>query len=65
MFTLYVYELTSIWGGKGDGGGVAGEKAEKPVTTVQDCVSTFVSMTSLDIFKETLGQLTVYGYQNR
>ena len=57
MFTLYVYELTSLWGGKGDGG--EGKKADKPVTTVQDCVSTFVSETSLDIFKETSGEFTV------
>ena len=37
--------------GGGDGGGVAGEKTAKPVTTVQDCVSTFVSVTLMDIFR--------------
>ena len=32
------------------------KKAAKPVTAVQDCVSTFSSMKPLDIFKETSGQ---------
>ena len=32
-----------------------GEEASKPVTTVQDCVSTFLSVKPLDIVKETSG----------
>ena len=35
-FTLHVYNLTVTAGG----GAVTGEKAGKPVTTVQDCVIT-------------------------
>lgn len=31
-------------------GGVTGKKAAKPMTPVRDCVSTFVSVASLDIF---------------
>lgn len=38
-----------------NGGGVTDQKAAKPVAALQDCVSTFSSMTSLDIFKETTG----------
>lgn len=40
------------------GGGGGGVKRENwwPVTTVQDCVSTFVSVKLLDIFNETLEQ---------
>ena len=44
--------LTVILGDRGDAGEVT-EKAAKPVTTVQDWGSTFVSMTQ-DIFKECL-----------
>lgn len=32
------------------------EKAAKPVTTVQNCVSTFVSVKLVDIFKEMSGK---------
>lgn len=35
---------------------VTGEQAAEPSTTVQHCVSTFVSGRPLDIFKETVGQ---------
>ena len=56
MFTLHVYDLTYIFKGGGDGGGVTEENAAKPATTVWDFVSTFVSMKPLDIFKETSGQ---------
>ena len=46
--------MTVILRGGGDGGGVKGENAaNKPVTTVQDCVTTCVSMELADIFKET------------
>lgn len=31
-------------------------EAAKPKTAVQDCVSTFISVTLLDIFKKTLEQ---------
>ena len=34
----HVYDLTFTSGGGGDGCGLTGEKAAKPVTTVQDCV---------------------------
>lgn len=34
-------------GDGGDGGAVTGQRAGKPLTTVQVCVSTFVNMTSL------------------
>lgn len=37
-----------------DGGGAA-----KPVTAVQDCVPTFITVTSMGIFKETFGQSPV------
>ena len=64
-FTLHVFDLTFTSGGGGDGGGVTGEKAAKPVTAVSDSVSTFASkkqleminflnMTPLDMFKQTL-----------
>lgn len=33
-------------GGGGDGGAVTGQRAGKPLTTVQVCVSTFVNSTS-------------------
>ena len=48
----YIQYLTVISGDRGDAGEVT-EKAAKPVTTVQDWGSTFVSMTQ-DIFKECL-----------
>ena len=34
------------------------ETAVKPVTTVQDCVSTFVCVTPLGIFSETVHHVT-------
>ena len=34
------------------GGGVVGEKATKPVTSVQDCVSTFLCVKPLCIYKQ-------------
>lgn len=42
---LHVYYLNYLTGGGGDDGGVKGNKAGKPVTTVRVCVSAFVSMT--------------------
>lgn len=56
--TLHVYDLTCISGGGGNGGGVTGEKAAKPVTAAQDWVSTFVNVTQLDILKETTEQFS-------
>lgn len=41
-------DLTFRSGGERDGGGVTGERASKPVTAVQACVSTFVK--PLNIF---------------
>lgn len=35
---------------KGDGGGVEGNKAVKPVTAVRVCVSTFVTVKLQDVF---------------
>ena len=49
------------WRLGGDGGGVTGEVAAKALTAVQDCISSFVSVTPLDIFQETSGQC-VSGY---
>ena len=37
-------------------GGVANETATKPVTTAQDCISTFATMKPLEIFKDTSQQ---------
>lgn len=42
-------DLTFISGRGGDSGGFTGTKAGEPVTAAQDCVSTFVSVTSLDV----------------
>ena len=50
MFSL----LTLISGGGGDGGGVKGRKAARPVTADQVCATTFGNLTSLDIDKLTL-----------
>lgn len=36
--------------------GITGDRVGKPVTAVQVCVTTFGSMTPLDILKDTLGQ---------
>lgn len=50
MFTLHVrVESVSI-----SGGAVAAEKDVRPVTTVGACVSTFVSETTLEIYKAAL-----------
>ena len=48
--SFHVYDLTVISGGGGDGGGVTGESLP---TNVRDCVSTSISVTPLDILKET------------
>lgn len=56
VFKLHVFDLTVISGGGGNGGAITGMKAAEPVTTVEHCVSTFVSMASLENFKVTLGQ---------
>ena len=53
---LHVYDLTFISWGAGDCGEIIADKAAKPVTTDQDCVSTFVSAKPLDIFKEASEQ---------
>lgn len=52
MFTFVVYDLTVTSGG--EGGGVTGEEADKPVTTVQGCVCKFLSMKPPDIFYQGL-----------
>ena len=41
--TLHVYDLISVGGG--DDGGVRGKEAGKPLTAVQECVSTYVKRT--------------------
>lgn len=48
-FTFRVYSLTAILWRGWDGGQV--KLAMKPVTTVQDCVLTFVSVKPLDYFQ--------------
>lgn len=53
MFRFHVYDLTFVSESGGDGGGVTGEMAAEPVTTVQDCVSTFVGVSLINIFRET------------
>ena len=53
MFTIHVYDLTchiQRWRGQWLG---AGDKAAKPMTAVQDCVSTFISLKPVDNSKET------------
>lgn len=56
--TLLVYVTTDTDGDGEDGGGAErGKKATKPVTAVQDCISTSVSVTQLDHFKRTKGNI--------
>ena len=50
LLTLHVSDLTVIEGGGGDIGEVNGKKAAKPVTTVQDCVLTSVSVKPQDTY---------------
>ena len=64
----YHIRITCLWPwlsckeAQGDVVGVAGDKAAKPVTTAQDCVSTFLNMKPLDTLKATWGWLTdIYG----
>lgn len=52
MLTLHVHNLTVMSGGGGHDGAVTGEKAAKPMATVQYCFLTL----SLNILKETLAQ---------
>ena len=64
MLTFVVVQNVSYHGdrsiseGGGDGGGVAGKQAAKPVNAVQDCVSTPTSRTPLDI---KVFSILVYG----
>ena len=60
-FTLHVYDLTVISGGGGRVGGVTDEKAAKSATADGGCISTFVSVKPLDVFKETLWQIQACG----
>ena len=46
-------DVTFTSGFGGDGGGVTDEKAAKPVTAVQACVSAFVSVTLAGIFRKS------------
>ena len=46
---MLAVRVSAVRGG-GDGGKVSGEKPARPVTTVQDCVSVFVSVTPLASF---------------
>ena len=50
MLRLHVYYLTFVSEVVGTLVEFSGDKAAKPVTTVQVCVSTFVCNTPLDIF---------------
>lgn len=56
MYIIHVHDLTFISGGGTDGGGVTGQKDAKPVNSTRDCVSSFVNVTPLGIFKATSGQ---------
>lgn len=70
MLTSHVFDLTSISRDGGNSGGVTGEKVANPETEFQHCegettggfltrgcvVSTTVSVTTMEIFKEILGQ---------
>lgn len=58
-FIEHVDYLAFMSGGRDYGGDVRGDKAAKPVTAVRACVSAFLSMTPVDIFKETSGQFPV------
>lgn len=49
MFTLHAHGLTSALRGGGGDGGFTGQKAAKPVTTVQGGVPTFLSVKLLDM----------------
>ena len=42
MFALHFYDR--VFGSRGEGGAVIGQKAAKPLTAVQDWVLTFVSV---------------------
>lgn len=44
MFTRHVCALAVLLGGGGNGGEVTNEKALKPVTTVQNSASTFLTV---------------------
>lgn len=60
MLALDIFMLPCWQVGGGDGGGDIGEKAAKPVTTVQACVTTFVRVTSLDIFMAIFASTNVF-----
>ena len=49
LTNFYIRKCREWWWGMS-------EKAAKPVTTVQNCVSTFVSVKLVDIFKEKSGK---------
>ena len=52
ILSAYMYELTPMSWGRGDGTEVC-----KPVTPVHDCVWTFVSVRPVDVFNETTEQI--------
>ena len=47
MFALHFYDR--VFGSRGEGGAVIGQKAAKPLTAVRDWVLTFVSVVLLYI----------------
>lgn len=55
MLTLHVHNLTVMSGGGGHGGAVTGEKAAKPMATVQDCVAA-----PLDVLSESSGEFSCF-----
>ena len=59
MLALRVYVLTVQSGGGWDGGGVKGEKAAKPVTTICDCMSAFTNANHCIFLKKVNGDLTI------
>lgn len=52
-----MYDQTLILGGGGDGSGVTGKNAAKPVTAVLVCASTFLIEKPQDHCEEKLGHL--------
>ena len=61
---LHVYitcNLTITLVGKGDGDELTGKKSAKPLTTVQDCVSTFIIEKPCSVF---IFQLCFCGSKN-
>ena len=63
-FTWSVYDMRFTSEAGGDDGEVTGRKAARPLTTVHDCVSTFVSVT-LNMIKESSGHFQMCLWQQK